>query len=141
MAPYRNQRVNSSCLYFCFVVSKKENVSGSCGRWGIPSGPYLVLPIFGPSSPRDTVGLVGDLVLSAGPSMVSPGLGAALTATDLINWRAAVLDDIREARAAALDYYVLVRNGYVQRRRAQVRNEDIAPEEAEEDLYEIVNDE
>ncbi|MDD1630688.1 MAG: VacJ family lipoprotein, partial [Methylococcaceae bacterium] len=37
-----------------------EDFGQTLGFWGIPSGPYLVLPLFGPSSPRDAIGLLGD---------------------------------------------------------------------------------
>ena len=41
-----------------------EDFGQSLGFWGVPAGPYLVLPIFGPSTPRDTVGLIGDALMN-----------------------------------------------------------------------------
>ncbi|CAG1022504.1 partial Intermembrane phospholipid transport system lipoprotein MlaA, partial [Patescibacteria group bacterium] len=41
-----------------------EDFGQTLGYWGIPSGPYLVLPFVGPSSPRDLVGLIGDAALN-----------------------------------------------------------------------------
>src|SRR5687767_2673213 len=37
-----------------------EDFGQTLGRWGVPDGPYLVLPLFGPSNARDSVGLIGD---------------------------------------------------------------------------------
>jgi len=55
-----------------------------------------------------------------------------------INTRALYLDDVRAARAASLDYYVFVRNAYIQRRNALIRNEVIfEQEQLSDDLYEI----
>ena len=41
-----------------------EDTAQTLGKWGIPHGPYLVLPLLGPSSVRDTVGLAGDYALN-----------------------------------------------------------------------------
>lgn len=114
------------------------------GVWGVPAGPYLVLPVFGPSNPRDTFGLAVDTVLSAAPSLINPILGIALTGVNLVNTRALLLDTVREAKRASLDYYVFVRDAYTQRRRLQILGSD--GEDAEEgaiddDFYDIEDDE
>jgi phospholipid-binding lipoprotein MlaA len=41
-----------------------EDFGQTLGYWGVPAGPYLVLPFFGPSNPRDTVGIIGDALLN-----------------------------------------------------------------------------
>jgi len=114
-----------------------EDFGQALGAWGTPPGPYLVLPIFGPSNPRDAVGLAVDTVLLLGPGLVSPTAGAAIGGTNLVNSRALALDDVREAKAAALDYYVLLRNGYLQLREAKIRDGSVEPEEPTDDLYDI----
>lgn len=121
----------------------QTDIGVAFGRWGIPPGPYLVLPLFGPSNPRDTVGLAGDSVLSSGPSLVSRTAGAVLRGVDLLNTRAELIDEIDEAREASLDYYVFMRNAYVQHRSARVRgeSEQTSPGEVQDDLYEIDDEE
>ena len=70
------------------------------------------------------------------PSYVSP----FATGTELINARARALDEVREAKATALDYYTLVRNAYIQHREALVNDSPEISRETEDDLYEIKND-
>lgn len=117
-----------------------EDFGQALGRWGTPPGPYLMLPLLGPSNTRDAVGRLVDTFLGSGPALISPGVNAASTGVDLINSRSLLLEDIREAKAASLDYYAFVRNVYLQRREALVRDEEIRSEDPIDDLYEIEED-
>lgn len=106
------------------------------GKWGIAPGPYLVLPFFGPSSPRDTVGLACDFGIDFYQYFVFiPGISSAVTVINIVNRRAQLLDTVTEIKDASLDYYTAVRNGWVQRRHRLIYG-DAGPSEAEqEDLY------
>jgi phospholipid-binding lipoprotein MlaA len=97
------------------------------GRWGVPPGPYLVLPIFGPSTLRDAFGMGiearGDLVMNI-PHIPSRNslytLRAVETRASLLR-TSAVLDD------AALDKYTFTREVFLQRRKSIIdaqRNPD-----------------
>ena len=92
------------------------------GRWGLPAGPYLVLPIFGPSTVRDTAGLSieskGDLVLGVSDVPVRNSL-YALRAVDT---RANLLRATRLLEGAALDKYSFTRELYLQRRESQIED-------------------
>ncbi len=112
-------------------------------RWGADEGPYLVLPFFGPSNPRDTAGLAGD---SAIVGSVTPGGWAVLAIHVLItvNWRASNLDNIREAREASFDYYVAVRSAWLNDRRRDIgvmlppeAPDSARPSPGEEDPYDV----
>lgn len=87
------------------------------GHYGVPSGPYLVLPLLGPSTVRDATGLVvdyyGNLLTYVEPSSVS----WALYGLNLVNTRANLLTTVDVLSGAALDKYSFVRNAYLQRRR------------------------
>ena len=72
--------------------------------------------------------------------MISPAAGIAVRSTELVNTRALLLQEVRDLKAASLDYYAAVRNGHIQLRHAQVRNEEVAAEELTDDLYEIEED-
>ena len=124
-------------------IEKHEADFGQAmGIWGVPAGPYLMLPFFGPSSPRDSFGLVVDTALSAGPGLVNPLLGAGLFVVNTINTRALLLDTVAEAKEASLDFYVFVRNAWMQRRRLMVLGVEAVDElEDEDDLYYIEDDE
>lgn len=90
------------------------------GRWGVPSGPYLVLPIFGPSTVRDAAGFSiessGDLVqgLSNVPTRNSLYLLRA------VETRANLLRATTLLEGAALDKYSFTRDLYLQRRESQI---------------------
>jgi phospholipid-binding lipoprotein MlaA len=117
-----------------------EDFGQTLGYWGVGPGPYLVLPFFGPSNPRDTVGLAADSFSTVYPFFVDFEYVFAARTTDLINSRAMVLKEVREFKAASFDYYVAVRNAYVQRRKALVSDRSGMSEEEKEDLYKIEDD-
>jgi phospholipid-binding lipoprotein MlaA len=95
-----------------------EDFGQTLGWWGVRGGPYLVLPVLGPSSVRETVGLVGDSAASITPFFVNGWILAGARAVDTINYRSLILEQVREAKRASFDYYSFVRNAYVQRRNA-----------------------
>jgi len=112
-----------------------EDFGQTLGWWGVPPGPYLVLPLLGPSNPRDTIGLVADSAASISPWFVRGDVlfGARVAAT--INTRALFLQQIDEAKRASFDYYVFVRNAYLQRRHALVNDQEESPNGDQEELY------
>jgi phospholipid-binding lipoprotein MlaA len=101
---------------------RPEDFGQTLGRWGTPSGAYLVLPLLGPSSVRDTGGLVVDYGLSVVPLFVNGWAPFGAGVLNSVNTRAQFLQQIRDAKEASLDYYVFVRNAYLQRRRAQIED-------------------
>lgn len=108
-----------------------EDIGTMLARWGVPSGPYLVIPILGPSTPRDSFGDLVSLALNpllwAGVSV--PPLGVLFA----INGRAEADEQIQASRRIALDYYVFVRDAFIQSR---TRTEFVTLEEgAPDDLY------
>ena len=119
------------------LTKREVDFGQTLGTWGLHSGPYLVLPLFGSSNPRDTVGLAADLALGLGPALINPILGFALTGADMVNASAESVDDLAAARKTALDFYSFARNAYIQQRRARISGEETAPDQDEEDLYEF----
>lgn len=92
------------------------------GRWGVPAGPYLVLPIFGPSSVRDAAGfgieLSGDLVQDI-PSIATRN---SLTVLRAVETRANLLRATSMLDGAALDKYSFTRDVYLRRRQSQIED-------------------
>lgn len=113
----------------------EEDFGQTLAVWGVPSGPYLVLPFVGPSSPRDAVGYAVDSVATVYWFFTDISVTTGLQSTQVINSRAQVLDAVRELKAGSVDYYAAVRNGYLQRRKAQIqdRREGVV----DEDLYRV----
>jgi len=100
----------------------KEDFGQTLGFWGVPSGSYLVLPFFGPSSPRDTFGLVGDALLNP-LTYVSVFGGAAVSAAtaggrvlDVTDTRANLMSTEKVVEEGSVDRYDFIKNSYQQNR-------------------------
>jgi phospholipid-binding lipoprotein MlaA len=91
--------------------------------WGVHEGPFVELPLLGPSNPRDAVGTVVDLALNP-LSYVggAPATYASLAAggADVVDTRARHLKDLDELERNSLDYYAELRSVYRQHRDAQI---------------------
>jgi phospholipid-binding lipoprotein MlaA len=87
------------------------------GYWGVKPGPYMMLPLIGPSTLRDTAALPLDRAVS--PGLLVHGLGpqVALASLGFVNVRANLLPLTQLLDSVALDKYVFVRDGYLQQRR------------------------
>jgi phospholipid-binding lipoprotein MlaA len=101
-----------------------EDFGQTLGYWGLPSGPYLVLPLLGPSTLRDTASLSvetqGNLVRQVGhvPTRNS------LLATSLVSKRARYLSAGDRLDELALDKYIFVRDVFLQKRLSEVWDGD-----------------
>jgi phospholipid-binding lipoprotein MlaA len=99
----------------------KEDWGQTFGVWGIPSGPYVVLPFFGPSSVRDTFGTAADLesdyLFRLLPDVA---LRNSLTGLRVVNARNTYYEAGDLLDGAALDKYSFVRDAYIQRREYQI---------------------
>ncbi|HEY1084032.1 MAG TPA: VacJ family lipoprotein [Prosthecobacter sp.] len=104
-----------------------EDTGQTLGKWGLGNGPYLVLPVFGPSSMRDGVGMAGDYVLNP----VNWGFFLK-GSNDSWTWIPSTVNNVRswpsqlelydEARQNAVDPYISVRSVYIQNREAVVND-------------------
>jgi len=109
----------------------QEDFGQTLGVWGMPVGPYLVLPLFGPSSVRDGLGMVADLQ-GSGPGLVltQPRERNLAAGLQVLNKRVALLTASQVLDSIALDKYVLLRDAYLARRRSLVYDGN-PPEDAE----------
>ncbi|MEM7410692.1 MAG: VacJ family lipoprotein [Myxococcota bacterium] len=119
------------------IPNPSEDFGQTLGVWGVPAGPYLVIPFLGPSNPRDAVGLIVDNFLAVERWFVPATVSYVATATEIVNLRALSIETIRAERASAFDFYAAVRSASVQFRANQVRDREEAPDasDADEDLY------
>ncbi len=99
----------------------KEDLGQTLGYWGVGNGAYLVLPFIGPSTIRDTTGLVAES-MTIDPLMYvdDPAARNALIGTMFISKRAEMLPGSDLLDEAALDPYSFMRDAYLQRRANQV---------------------
>lgn len=100
----------------------EEDFGQTFGRWGMGDGAYVVLPVFGPRSVRDTAGLILDMAADPVGDVEHVPTRNTLTALRLIDTRADLLPADKVIAEAALDKYSYVRDGYLQRRRNLVHD-------------------
>ena len=98
----------------------REDFGQTLGRWGFGTGAYIVWPVLGPSSVRDSFGLPVDLAASPASLFNDGASRYSLTVLQLINTRANLLGASRVLDDIALDKYTFVRDAYLQRRRSLV---------------------
>ena len=103
------------------------------GHWGVHSGPYLMLPLLGPSTVRDGVGLVPDYLLLHEIETVklfkyNPYVEWSLFSITIINRRAQLLDE-DPILDRSYDPYAFLRGAYLQRREYLIHGADASPEQ------------
>src|SRR5882757_3785563 len=97
-----------------------EDFGLTLARWGLHSGPYLMLPILGPSTVRDAPGRVADRFVTPTSYLNNTGVEVGAFVAKGVTTRAGVLD-MDQMIDSAFDPYVFVRNAWLQRREYQVR--------------------
>ena len=95
------------------------------GRWGVPDGPYLMLPLLGPSTLRDTVALPVDAQGDALGSVGHMPTRNEMQLLRLVDKRAGLLRAGEMLQDAALDPYSFVRDSYLQRRQSQIGRQPV----------------
>lgn len=114
------------------LPEQQEDFGQTLAVWGVGSGPYVVLPLLGPSNLRDTAGLAVDTV--ADPTRIwaygtdHKGLMVARTGAIVVDRRSQLLREIDDLRRSSLDYYATVRSLYAQQRAAAIRDGKAASE-------------
>ena len=132
------------------VPEVEEDFGQTLAVWGVPDGPYVMLPIFGPSSVRDAVGLGVDTVtnpLSFAYRMNNIGLEARLSGPVVrgVSTREKYLDYLDEMKEGSLDFYATMRSLYRQKRRkdisGELENKDLTLSMLPlDDVYEDINE-
>ena len=115
-----------------------EDFGQTLGHYGVGAGAYVVLPILGPSTVRDTAAVPLDRLASPPALFDGTGTQIGFTLLQIINTRADLLGATRVIDAISLDKYTFIRDAYLQRRRSLVFDGDVpetpetpaAPDEA-----------
>ncbi len=105
------------------LVVRKEDFGQTLGSWGVGPGPYIVLPIIGSSSLRDTFGLAAD-IFSDPFNYADDDVVITRTILTAIDVRAGTLEITDEVYRTSLDPYATFRSLYLQKREAEVNNTD-----------------
>ncbi len=96
-----------------------EDFGQTLGAWGLQSGPYVVLPLLGPSTVRDAVGLLPDSQLAPYPYIDHVPTRNLTRAVDVVDARASLLS---AEKLVSGDKYIFLRNAYLQNREFKVQD-------------------
>ncbi len=116
-----------------------EDFGQTLGRWGVGSGPYLILPILGPSTMRDGPSLLADWQIDPIAQIEDTPSRWATLGLKAVDTRAGLLRASRILDTAALDRYVFMRDAYLQQRKSRVY--DGNPPQSELDEFDPFADE
>jgi phospholipid-binding lipoprotein MlaA len=109
----------------------EEDLGQTLAVWGLKEGPYLVLPFYGPSTLRDTVGRFVDRAADPFERALEPPDDARFllgrTAVGAVDTREGILEELNDVRRTSLDFYAIARSLYRQARNNQIRNGAPAP--------------
>ena len=117
-----------------------EDFGQTLGVWGVGPGPYLVLPLLGPSSGRDSIGLVVDWYTDPITHINDDPWRWRLRGLNLVDTRAGLLNASRVLEEASLDPYAFIRDAYLQRRQSLVFDGNPPEEFESEDLGEALQE-
>lgn len=110
------------------VPGHTEDFGQTLAVWGVGEGPFLFVPLLGPSNPRDLVGQGVDLMINPlsyfGQGLLVDTAGWTQLGLTVVDTREALLDPIDQVRATSLDPYSTLRSAYRQRRGYEIRNEE-----------------
>ena len=108
------------------LESENEDFGQTLSVWGVPSGPYLVLPFLGPSNPRDFTGLLStsllDPMYQVGGGSASDSQRLYRMGTGAIDFRSQNIEILDDLQNNSIDYYAAVRSFYSQGRESQALN-------------------
>lgn len=103
---------------------RSEDFGQTLGRWGLGPGPYIMLPLLGPSTLRDTAALTLDWRATPVAMLHESRDRVPLAVLQIISTRARLLSVTRAIDEIAIDKYALIRDGFLARRRNQVYDGD-----------------
>lgn len=111
------------------VPRHAEDFGQTLAVWGAGEGPYLFLPLVGPTNPRDLAGSgvdgaasIASIASLLGPGAAATGFRYARTGMGLVGTREALIGPVDEMRRTSLDPYVTYRSAYRQRRQVDIEN-------------------
>ncbi|MFN8955573.1 MAG: VacJ family lipoprotein [Burkholderiales bacterium] len=102
------------------IEKRREDFGQTLGYWGVKPGPYVVLPLFGPSTLRDALAFPVDMQGSVTQSLSDEATRNGLLAVRLVDMRSGLLRTVDAIKAASLDPYSFVRDAYLQKRQNDI---------------------
>lgn len=111
------------------IPYKKEDLGLTFAAWGVESGPYLVLPILGPSTLRDGWGRIGDYAVDPINWWTFGVQSTSRSSVQILDAKTDNLEIVDDIKKNAIDYYASIRSWYTERRKSLINKEDqVAPD-------------
>ncbi|MDB5374180.1 MAG: Phospholipid-binding lipoprotein MlaA [Belnapia sp.] len=109
------------------VPGHTEDYGQTLAVWGVGEGPYIFVPVIGPSNPRDLVGfglgILADPLTWFGQGVVVDALTYSRTGATVVDTREALIAPLDDLERSSIDSYATLRSVYRQRRAAEIRND------------------
>lgn len=105
------------------IKPHSEDFGQTLAVWGVPEGPYVMLPLLGPTNPRDGIGMGVDSVADPIGWYAPTWADITRTVVSGIGTREEYLDVLDEVERSSLDYYASIRSMYRQNRVKQIKNQ------------------
>jgi len=102
------------------IPAHNADFGETLGKYGIGDGPYLELPLLGPSNPRDFAGSIIDVFFDPLTYVGGPALEVGREGGDVLDLRAANIDTLDELQQSSVDFYATVRSAYRQHRAFEI---------------------
>jgi len=102
-----------------------EDFGQTLAVWGVDEGPFLMLPLLGPSNPRDLVGLVADIFMDPFTYILPQAQRNQRTALSAVSARAEFLEELDSIEKTSVDFYAALRNLYRGKRANDIRNGEL----------------
>ena len=103
-------------------IPDAEDLGQTLATYGLGNGFYVVWPILGPSTARDSVGRVGDMFLNPVYYLDDTNVSIGISSVKFINKNSFHLDEYKAFRASSIDPYIAMREIYIQYRNKQIQN-------------------
>lgn len=118
------------------LPSYKEDFGQTLGYWGVGPGPYVVMPIWGPSSLRDSISMIPDSYTQPIAYLEDTKTRIGLVTLYSIDARADLLEASKTFEEAALDSYIFIRDAFLQKRRNDIYDGEPPPLESDNEIIE-----
>ena len=102
-----------------------EDFGQTAAVWGMDEGPYIVLPLFGPSNPRDALGLVTDFIIDPMGYVLTNDQSTYRFIGNAVDQRTAYSEELDTMESTSVDFYATMRESYRQYRNAEISNSDL----------------
>lgn len=114
------------------IDKNDEDFGQTLGKWGVHSGPYLMMPLMGPTTVRDGLARIPDTFTDPSHYLEDDSTRYTITAVEIVDLRAGLLD-LDAQLEQSFDRYAFVRNAWMQRREFKVRDGNVEEEFLDEE--------